>query len=90
MNISRQLLAVPVMAFALSAGTSWALDRPVIDTAKSPSLAACSIHEANTQDCHIHDRNAYLHMNRQKPGNDMHHAWSEYREFERVEKLHRR
>ena len=85
MKTPRQLLAIPVMAFALSLGTAvWATDKPRIDVNEEPSLPVCKTHGENTQDCHIHTWGGYLHMKKQKPRADFKHAWKEYREFDRV------
>ena len=56
---------------------------------KDMMLAPCNPHGGNSQDCHVHDKNTYLHLKRQSPAPGP-HAKSELRELRQKERSEHR
>jgi len=52
-------------------------------SAKS-ELQPCKPHQLDAKDCHVHDKNAYLHMHPSDAKNAGPHATEEYRKLRRV------
>ncbi len=52
------------------------------------ALAKCDHHQTKGADCHIHDRQTYLDMSGGRPDwRTQPHAWQEFRDMERVDRL---
>jgi hypothetical protein len=70
-------LAALLLAAAIASASNTALAQKGSAEDHMKQLPACEKHQTNKQDCHIHDKDTYLHMKLQKPMNGP-HARSEF------------
>ena len=91
MTALRTVLLSLVVAGALS-GVALNVEAQQGNADKATSeleLRDCRKHEPNVRDCHIHDRDTFLHLRRgERPAGA--HAQAELRDLEREEKSDRR
>ena len=77
--------AMTLLLLSVGAGSSDASAGETIAKDHAPQLPDCKRHEVNTQDCHIHDFETYLHMRLQRPMPGP-HARAEFNRFRQKER----
>ncbi|MEQ9642753.1 MAG: hypothetical protein RIM84_22205 [Alphaproteobacteria bacterium] len=85
--ITTILASVALAGFVITATRAQPSDSKM--PTKDMMLAPCELHVDNSQDCHVHDKNTYLHMKRQSPAPGP-HARSELRDLRKKERSQRR
>lgn len=81
------LTAAPLAGLLVTAAHAQPSD-PKMST-KDMTLAPCAPDAANSRDCHVHDKNTYLHLKPQHPAPGP-HAKSEIRDYRQKERSEHR
>ena len=76
------LRTIPLLsAFIMVLGNS-AIANAAEPVQKMTPERECELHQPNTTDCHVHEKETYLHLKDQRPDKLPPHARAEYRELD--------
>lgn len=84
LTTSSMVIAMSAVVFSVSAASAAGHQGMMGPTVMEDSmLKACDRHDKAGKDCHIHNRDTFLHMSAHVPGEGQPHAWAEYRKWQK-------
>ena len=84
LTTSAMVIAISAVAFSVNTASAAGHQGMMGPTVKNdPMIKACDRHDNAEKDCHIHDRDTFLHMSGHVPGEGQPHAWAEYRKWQK-------